>query len=77
LPGGRESSKPVSGPEGPAEGVVAAPAGGHGVGWGDRVPQPLRDPPGNAEAVPAAHQHSQGDGNGRVVRALIIVILLL
>ncbi len=68
FPGGGESSKPVSGPEGPAEGVVAALAGGHGVGGRNRVPQPVRDPPGNAEAVPAAHQHRQGDGNGRVVR---------
>ncbi len=43
---------------------MVAVAGRHGVRGGDRVPQPLRDAPGDVETVSTSHQHGQRDGDG-------------
>ena len=64
--GGRPASHHTNS-EGDFEAVVVAAAGRHGVRWGDRVPQPLRDAPGNVETVSTSHQHGQRNGDGRVV----------
>ena len=64
--GGRPASHHTSS-EGDFEAVVVAAAGRHGVRWGDCVPQPLRDAPGNVETVSTSHQHGQRNGDGRVV----------
>ena len=52
---------------------MEAPASGHGVRGRDRVPEPVRDSPGDVETVFTPHQHCQGDGDGRVVNNVFIV----
>jgi hypothetical protein len=63
----RRSPQSFAAAEGDLEAVVVEPAGGDGVSGRDRIPQPFRNSSGNAETVPASHQYSQRNGNGRMV----------
>jgi hypothetical protein len=63
----RRSPQSFAAAEGDLEAVVVEPAGGDGVGGRDRIPQSFRNSSGNAETVPASHQYSQRNGNGRMV----------